>query len=46
MYSRALLYEDKGDKVKAIEYYQKALDVFPEFAEAREGLRKARGAGT
>lgn len=46
MYSRALLYEDKGDKAKAIEYYQKALDVFPEFAEAREGLRKARGAGT
>ena len=46
MYSRALLYEDKGDKAKAIEYYQKALDVFPDFTEAKEGLRKARGSGT
>jgi TolB-like protein len=42
-YSRALLYEDRGDKAKAIEYYRKALDVFPGYAEANEGLRKARG---
>ena len=42
-YSRALLYEDRGDKPKAIEYYQKALTVFPSYAEANEGLRKARG---
>jgi TolB-like protein len=42
-FSRALLYEDRGDKPKAIEYYQKALAVFPNYAEAGEGLRKARG---
>ena len=42
-YSRALLYEDRGDKTKAEEYYNKALTVFPSYAEAREGLRKIRG---
>jgi len=42
-YSRALLYEDRGDKAKATEYYQKALAVFPSYAEASEGLRKVRG---
>ena len=42
-FSRALLYLDRGDKPKAIEYYQKALAVFPNYAEANEGLRKARG---
>jgi TolB-like protein len=41
-FSRALLYHDRGDKARAIEYYQKALDVFPAYAEASEGLRKAR----
>lgn len=46
MYSRALLYEDKGDKAKAIEYYEKALQAFPDFKEAQDGLRKARGSGT
>jgi tetratricopeptide (TPR) repeat protein len=43
LFSRALLYHDRGDKAKAIDYYQKALDVFPSYAEASEGLRKARG---
>lgn len=43
LFSRALLYQDKGDKAKAIEYYQKAISVFPEYTEAREGLRKANG---
>jgi TolB-like protein len=42
-YSRALLYEDRGDKAKAMEYYQKALAVFPSYTEASEGLRKVRG---
>ncbi len=42
-FSRALLYEDRGDKAKAVEYYQKALAVFPSYTEASEGLRKARG---
>lgn len=43
LYSRALLYEDHGEKAKAIEYYQKALQEFPAFTEAEMGLRKARG---
>jgi len=42
-FSRALLYEDRGDKAKAIEYYKKALQAFPSYAEASEGLRKAGG---
>jgi TolB-like protein len=42
-FSRALLYHDRGDRQKAVEYYQKALDVFPSYAAASEGLRKARG---
>lgn len=41
LYSRGLLYEDRGDQNKAVEYYRRALDLFPEYAEAREGLRKA-----
>jgi TolB-like protein len=43
LYSRALLYEDRGERAKAIEYYQKAIDQFPEFTEAKEGLRKVKG---
>ena len=43
LFSRALLYQDRGDRAKAVEYYQKALDVFPAYTEANEGLRKARG---
>lgn len=42
-YSRALLYEDRGDRAKAAEYFSKATTVFPEYAEAQEGLRRARG---
>jgi TolB-like protein len=42
-FSRALLYQDRGDKAKAIDYYQKALEVFPEYTEAKEGLRRAGG---
>jgi TolB-like protein len=42
LFSRALLYQDRGDKAKATEYYQKALDVYPEYPEASDGLQKAR----
>ena len=42
LYSRALLYHDRGDRAKAVEYYQKALEVFPDYTEASEGLKKAR----
>lgn len=39
-YSRALLYQDRGDTAKAREYYSKALEVFPTYAEAEEGLKR------
>ena len=39
-YSRALLYHDRGQKDKAIEMYQRAISVFPAYAEAQEGLRR------
>lgn len=42
LYSRALNYEDDGDFARAIDYYEQALRLFPDFADAREGLRKAR----
>jgi TolB-like protein len=42
-YSRALLYHDRGDTAKAIEFYRKALDAHPGYPEATEGLRKVRG---
>jgi TolB-like protein len=42
-YSRALLYQDRGDKAKAAEYFSKAVDAFPGYTEAQEGLRKVRG---
>lgn len=42
-YSRALLYQDRGDKAKAAEYFSKATEVFPEYTEAIEGLRQVRG---
>lgn len=39
-YSRGLLHEDRGDRARAREYYQKAVEALPEYAEAREGLRR------
>lgn len=46
LYSKALLYEDTGNKAKAIEFYEAAIRAFPDFTEAKEGLRKAKGSGT
>ena len=43
LYSRALLYQDRGDRQRAIEYYQKALAAFPDYTEASEGLKRIRG---
>jgi len=43
-YSRALLYQDRGDTAKAAEYYRKAIDVFPDYAEAKAGLQKVKPA--
>lgn len=41
-YSRALLYHDRGNTAKAVEFYQRAIEAFPDYTEAKEGLRKAR----
>lgn len=41
-YSRALLYHDRGQKQKAIEMFEQAISVFPDYTEAREGLRRER----
>lgn len=41
-YSRALLYQDRGQKDKAVEMYQRALAVFPAYTEASDGLKKAQ----
>lgn len=38
-YSRALLYQDRGDKAQATEFFRRALEVFPDYTEAQEGLR-------
>ena len=43
-YSRALLYQDRGDTAKATEYYNKAIQAFPDYAEAKEGLKKIKPA--
>ena len=42
LYGRALLHEDRGDRAKAIEFYERALKVFPAYSEASEGLRKIK----
>lgn len=41
-YSRALLYQDRGQKERAVEMYNRALQVFPEYAEAKEGLERVQ----
>lgn len=41
-YSRALLYQDRGEKDKAVDYFTRALAIFPEYAEAQEGLQRVQ----
>jgi len=41
-YSRALLYQDRGERDKAVEMYQRAITVFPEYTEASEGLKRLK----
>jgi TolB-like protein len=41
-YSRALLYQDRGQKDKAVEMFTHALAIFPEYAEAQDGLQKVQ----
>jgi TolB-like protein len=42
-FSRGLLHESRGERAQAIELYQGAVTAFPEFEEAREGMRRVRG---
>lgn len=37
-YSRGVDYQDKGDVQKAMEHYRKALEIYPNFHEARKAL--------
>jgi len=41
-YSRALLYSDHGQKDKAVEMFNRAIDIFPGYAEAKEGLQRVQ----
>jgi tetratricopeptide (TPR) repeat protein len=41
-YSRGLLYSDRGDKTKAAEMFQHAIDIFPNYAEAQESLQRVK----
>lgn len=41
-YSKALLYQDRGQRDKAVEMYQRALSVFPEYTEAQQGLQRVK----
>jgi hypothetical protein len=40
LYSRALLYADRGDTERAAELFSRALDEFPDYTEAQEGLQQ------
>jgi tetratricopeptide (TPR) repeat protein len=42
LYSKALLYADRGDSQKAAELFNKAIEVFPDYTEAKEGLRQLK----
>lgn len=42
-FSRGVMYEDRGDRAKAAEAYQRALTAAPDLAEAREGMQRVRG---
>lgn len=41
-YSRGLLYSDRGQKDKAVEMFNRALVIFPGYAEAEEGLQHVK----
>ncbi|HET9385518.1 MAG TPA: CsgG/HfaB family protein [Gemmatimonadales bacterium] len=42
-YSRALLYQDRGQKDKAIDMFNRAISAFPDYAEAKDGLQRVQG---
>lgn len=44
-FSRAVDFEDKGDVEKAVEHYQKALDVYPNHRDAQRAIERLSGGG-
>ncbi len=42
-FSRGLLHESRGDRAKALEFYQRATTAAPAFEEARDGVQRVRG---
>lgn len=42
-FSRGLLHESRGDRAKALDHFQRAALAAPDFEEARNGARRARG---
>lgn len=42
LYSKALLYADRGDSQRAADLFNQAIKVFPEYTEAQEGLRQLK----
>ena len=42
-YSLGLLYENQGDNVKAAQHYKEALSTFPNYPQARDGVRRVQG---
>ena len=43
-YSRGLLYESRGDRAKALDYYRRAVTAYPDYQEAQTGVRRLDGA--
>lgn len=43
LYSRGLLYQDRGDRERAIDFLNRAVAAYPDYTEAREALRRVRG---
>lgn len=41
-YSRGLLYADQGQKDKAAEMFNRAIQILPDYAEAQEGLQRVK----
>jgi TolB-like protein len=42
LYSRALLYADRGDSQRAADLFNQAIKVFPDYTEAQEGLKQLK----
>jgi len=43
-YSRGLLYETRGDRAKALDFYRRAVSAYPSYEEAQAAVRRLGGA--